>query len=49
MIVGLQFTNVKRLEHLMNNKSYTNHLYVVIKRSQAVASHGNPRNVTAAA
>lgn len=49
MIVGLQFANVKRFKHLMNGKSYTNHLYVVIKRSQAVASHGNPRNVTTVA
>ena len=33
MIVGLHIANVKRFEHLMNNKSYTNHLYVVIKRA----------------
>ena len=33
----------------MDTKSYTNHLYVVIKHSQAVTSHGNLRNVTATA
>lgn len=49
MIVGLQIADVQHFEHLMDTKSYTNHLYVVIKHSQAVASHGNLRNVTATA
>jgi len=49
MIVGLQIADVQHFEHLMDTKSYTNRLYVVIKHSQAVASHGNLRNVTATA
>ena len=49
MIVGLQIADVQHFEHLMDTKSYTNRLYVVIKHSQAVASHGNLRNVTAVA
>ena len=49
MIVGLQIADVQHFEHLMDTKSYTNHLYVVIKHSQAATSHGNLRNVTATA